>query len=123
MSKIICLKCDKENEEEAQYCGFCGSRTKNKFVDDILSEVKQKLDSPKNTNKSIFESKTFWIIAGIVVLIYTAYKIGNADRSGLTLKDLKKNESVCAKWSGQILRDSDGKYVDCAINKRLESSY
>lgn len=123
MSKSVCLKCNKENEYGAKYCGFCGSHISNTYADSILKEGEEKLNFPGPTNKSIFESRTFWITVGILALIIGAYQLGNSDNQVLTPQDLKNNEAICLKWGGQILRDSNGQYIDCIINGQLESSY
>ena len=69
-------------------------------------------------NLLIMTKTTKISIIVIVVFLFLLFKIGTQDN---TWTKEKEREAIqgCNKWGGEIVRDSNENYLDCAINGQL----
>ena len=63
--------------------------------------------------------KSSIIIIILILVIMVLLKTGTNDNSW-TKEDERNAIQECNKWGGDVIRDSAGNYLDCAINGRLQ---
>ena len=62
---------------------------------------------------NIFNSKTLWIIIGILVLIWFAYSMGKNGSRKLSPQEVRESINTCNQWGGHVIYDNNGQYQDC----------
>jgi len=70
--------------------------------------------------KDVLNSKWFWIIVGMGLLVNSAYRLGVNENQPWTREWDNEAISKCKKWGGEVLYGNDGHYSDCAINNRVD---
>ena len=63
--------------------------------------------------------KSSIVIIILIIVILIMYKIGTQDTIWTREKEQEAIHN-CNKWGGDVIRDSTGNYLDCAINDRLQ---
>lgn len=117
------------------FCGHCGKKViSNGRVDNMKKAQSEYGEASKSANNdfryepnknSNIEKKSnkliIWVILGIVLmlLLINFYEIGKSDGEGWTPEKEKEAIDGCKKWGGNVIKDNQGNYIDCDINRGL----
>jgi len=70
----------------------------------------------ENMLAAILKSRFFWILIGIVMLVWIAYRFGTSENRVITPEEKRESAALCTKWGGSVIYDNTG-FPFCDMNR------